>query len=158
MTSLNEQMIDIAKTLYLQTRYAQASLVIEDRISVSEMRQISFEFRVLDEDKWIVKDWEPVGDIHDMKLKDSMTDSLKTTSQGIFLIGVSEGHLIGLLFATEGVIADYRSSLENNIISFESYSSMEACMDEAPGRWSVRTGEPLHKPIKWDQLMKCDHQ
>ena len=52
MTSLNEQMIDIAKTLYLQTRYAQASLVIEDRISVSEMRQISFEFWVLD------RDWE----------------------------------------------------------------------------------------------------
>jgi hypothetical protein len=153
----NDNMRKIAKSLYLQTRYYRAELLVE---GIDQTKMLMFGLRYIKENHWQVSDL-------DFEMCDESKDSIlecvyktmamrlnKQGDHGIVLLIDTNKEFKGVLYGIEGLLGQYSSSHHNLLHDFGMFYVEDLEDNDKELLYKSKIGDPISKPEKWDFYMK----
>ena len=153
----NDDMRNIARSLYLQTRHFRAELLLD---GVERTKLLFFGLRFIDRNHWAVTDLE--FDIKQDNILHCVYSFLslrlnKEGDHGIVMLIDNEKKFKGVLYGIEGMLAQYSSKHDDLLTSYSLYD-MDNCENEGEGLYSIKSGDPILKPSRWNEYMNIDSE
>jgi len=157
----NDDMRMIAKSLYLQTRYYRAELLLE---GITQTKILFFGLKYLDLKHWQVSDLDV--DLCNKSDESIVACVYKTISMrlnkqgdhGFLMLIDKDKQFKGVLFGIEGMLAQYVSSHEDLLLDYKLFDLDDLeNKDDSDSLFTTVKGDPISKPDQWDYYMKVSN-